>query len=415
MHQLSTDLSENMELFYQNSKSPLPAPEMRKWITWFWDFCKKYRHAPTARPALDKYLDKLVAKNQSSHNVNNARTAVLTFQQVCGNLLKKKQSPGAVSWAECYIRLERIMSLKQMSQKTLRSYTLRIKQFQCYVGSKDPQTVTQLDAEHFLTHLTADQNLAAATQNLAFNALLFLYRHILKKSYSNLKHIPRPKKKPRIPAVLSRQEVDTIIANIPRKHRLFFSLMYGCGLRLKEALELRIHNLNFKEWILSVQSGKGDKARTLPLPKVLKEDIMARFENLKELHRSDLRAGVGPVSLPNALTKKYPNAGKELTWQWFFPSKTLFHDKQKDVYCRTHIHETAIQKVIKKAALISGIPKRISAHTFRHSFATHLLQHNFDIRTIQELMGHTDIRTTMVYTHTIQSLTKKELMSPLDL
>lgn len=415
MQRIPVEISSLLEKNYSPSVFSFPISEVQKWVIYYWDYCIRYNQDKLTDEAVNTFVNKLIEKKQNSTSINHARESIRFFQNICAKPLKKFDAFMGTTWDDCYNRLAELISLKQYSKSTLDSYKLRIRQFEQYLKGKSPLDVTKSDAEKFLTYLTVDQNVSASTQNLAFNSLLFLFKNILKKDYSQLRHIPLPKKKLRIPTVLSKEEVAIILAGIPIKHKLFFSLLYGCGLRLNEALNLRIHNFNFSEWILSVQSGKGDKARTLPLPVLLKDDIMAHFEKLKARHKTDTSSGVGPVSLPKALSKKYVHAGKELAWQWFFPAETLYYDKENNFHCRYHIHDTAVQKVIKKVALQTGIPKRISAHTFRHSFATHLLQNNFDIRTIQELMGHSDVRTTMIYTHTIQSMTKKKLVSPLDL
>ncbi len=222
------------------------------------------------------------------------------------------------------------------------------------------------------------------------------------------------KQKPSIPVVLSREEIDTILKHLGPPYDLVVKLLYGCGLRLSECLGLRVHCMNFDAGILTVHDGKGQKDRTVPLPEKILPELRGHLESLKDLHKRDLKRKYAGVFLVNALEQKYKNAAKEFIRQWFFPAKNLTRIPETGEYRRYYLHETHVQKAIKEAVGKSRICKRATAHTFRHSFASHLLQANYDIRTIQELLGHSDVRTTMIYTHTIKSQTKKEAKSPLD-
>ncbi len=389
----------------------------KKWLRYYLDFCDRYRHPVQKNDTLPHFIDKLTSKHVSDIQKKQAQIAISHYY----NMLKTKtentlsQEKNKEEWNTCIQKLKNLIAVKHYSPRTFTSYQGHIRKFQHFLKNKEPQTITSVDAKRFLTHLAVEKKVSASSQNLAFNALLFLYRHILKTDFSGLSTVPRAKKTHKLPSVLSKSEVRALIDLIPKSHWLFFSIMYGCGLRLSETITLRLHNVNTDELTLTVQSGKGDKARMLPLPHVLKADIHDHIATLCELHKQDIEAGIGGVPLPNSLALKYKNAGKELAWQWFFPAKTLFYDSKDRVYRRYHVHETSVQKAIRGAALKSDIPKRISAHTLRHSFATHLLQANYDIRTIQELMGHRDVRTTMIYTHTIQSLSIKDARSPLDI
>ncbi|MBN1277212.1 MAG: tyrosine-type recombinase/integrase, partial [Deltaproteobacteria bacterium] len=208
--------------------------------------------------------------------------------------------------------------------------------------------------------------------------------------------------------------IDTIISNLSYPCDLMAKLLYGCGLRLSECLNLRVGCLNFDTGILTVHDGKGKKDRTVPLPETLVPELKGHLQTVIDIHQTDLDSLYAGTFLPDSLGKKYKNAAKELVWQWLFPAKNLTFVPDEKVLRRFHIHETSLQKEIKMAVRRSNIPKRASAHTFRHSFASHLLQANYDIRTIQELLGHSDVRTTMIYTHTIKSQTIKEAKSPLD-
>lgn len=270
------------------------------------------------------------------------------------------------------------------------------------------------DVKDFLNFLAVEKRVSASTQNQAFNALLFLFKHVLKKEFGQLQGVVRAKKKPYIPVVLSRNEVDAILANLEYPYDLFVQILYGCGLRLFEGLKLRVQDLNFEMQILTVHDGKGKKDRTVPLPAVLLPDLKRQLEKVKEVHNSDLATGYAGAFMPHALDTKYRNASRQLAWQWLFPAKAMTHVPKSGEWRRYHLHETHVQRAIKAAVAAAQLPKRVTAHTFRHSFASHLLQANYDIRTIQQMLGHSDLRTTMIYTHTVPSTTNKEARSPLD-
>ena len=261
--------------------------------------------------------------------------------------------------------------------------------------------------------MAVKKEVSVSSQNQAFNALLFFFRHVLKNEFGDMKDIPRAKRRQYIPAVLTRDEIDSIIASLSNPYNLVVNLLYGCGLRLTECLDLRVQNFNFETCMLTIH-GKGKKVRTVPLPEIIIPDLKAHLESVIDLHEKDLNAGYAGTFLFDSLDKKYKNASRELVWQFFFPAKilTLFPDTQE--YRCYHLHESHVRKAIRRAVKKNKIGKRASAHTFRHSFASHLLQANYDIRTIQELLGHSDVRTTMIYTHTIKSQTIKEAKSPLD-
>ena len=222
------------------------------------------------------------------------------------------------------------------------------------------------------------------------------------------------KRKPYIPVVLSRDEIDEILKHLEPPYDLVVKLLYGCGLRLFECLKIRLDCLNFDERVLTIHDGKGKRARTVPLPEKILPELRAQLESLERLHERDLKRNYAGVFLMDALELKYKNAAKEFGWQWFFPAKKLTQETDTGEYRRYHLHKTHVQKAIRQAVNKSKICKRATAHTFRHSFASHLLQANYDIRTIQGLLGHSDVRTTMIYTHTLKSRTKKEAVSPLD-
>jgi len=289
-----------------------------------------------------------------------------------------------------------------------------MRKFQAFTHSKAAEFLSTDDVKEFLTFLAVTQKVSANTQNQAFNALLFFYRHVLRKEFGKVDGVVRAKRKPYIPVVLSREEIDAVLKYLVPPYDLVVKLLYGCGLRLFECLGLRVHCMNFDAGVLTVHDGKGQKDRTVPLPRTVFPELRAHLESLKDLHQRDLNREYAGVFLVNALERKYKNAAKEFVWQWFFPASQLTRENTTGEYRRYHLHETHVQKAIKQAVNAARICKRASAHTFRHSFASHLLQKNYDIRTIQELLGHSDVRTTMIYTHTVKSITLKEAKSPLD-
>ena len=327
--------------------------------------------------------------------------------------LRNKQQEGA-SWIREYSLLENEIRIRHYSPRTLRTYKGWLRKFQTFTRSKAPELLSSNDVKEYLTFLAVKRKVASTTQNQAFNSLLFFYRHVLDKEFGKIDGVVRAKRKPYIPVVLSREEIESILTFLEPPYDLVVKLLYGCGLRLFECLELRVHCMNFDAGILTVHDGKGQKDRTVPLPKTLLPELREQLESLKDLHEKDLKRKYAGVFLVNALEEKYKNAARDFIWQWFFPAKQLTREKKTGEYRRYHLHQSHVQKAIKNAVRKAKIPKRASAHTMRHSFASHLLQANYDIRTIQELLGHSDVRTTMIYTHTVKSQTIKEAKSPLD-
>jgi integron integrase len=298
--------------------------------------------------------------------------------------------------------------------KTLKSYSLWAEKIRFFVGQKPPEQLSPDDVKKFLTDLAVEKKVSASSQNQAFNALLFFFRHVLKREFGKIDGVVRAKRKPYIPVVLSREEVDRIIHCLHDPYDLVVKLLYGCGLRLSECMKLRIHNFNFDHNLVTIHDGKGKKDRTIPLPITIAPDLKRQVERVILQHQADLDNDCNGAFIPGILEKKFKNAGKELVWQWFFPAKELTYVAETNESRRYHLHETHVQKAIKRGVGKSKVLKRATAHTFRHSFASHLLQANYDIRTIQELLGHSDVRTTMIYTHTVRSRTLKESKSPLD-
>ncbi len=405
----------------------------RKWLRYFLDFCQKYNFQSIQPESLQNFLRKLGEKNQTREQQKQASHAISLYfaiaptgtesdretregghKGVAFSTEKEKYSDESQKWQSAFDNLSAEIKIRHYSPKTLKTYALWVKKFRAFTLNKDIQLLSSNDVKEFLTFLAIKRKVSASTQNQAFNALLFFYRHVIKRAFENLKDTPRAKRKRYIPVVLSREEIDTIFENLLYPYNLVTKLLYGCGLRLSECVNLRVNNFNFDACILTVHDGKGKKDRTVPLPESILPELEAHLGRVKNLYQMDLDVNYSGVFMFNSLEKKYKNCAKELAWQWFFPAKTLTLVPETGEYRRYHLHESHVQKAIKRAVRKSKICKRATPHTFRHSFATHLLQANYDIRTIQELLGHSDVRTTMIYTHTIKSQTVKESKSPLD-
>jgi integron integrase len=301
------------------------------------------------------------------------------------------------------------------SKRTEEAYVEWIRRFILFHGKRHPLEMGCSEVEAYLTHLAVDRNVSASTQNQAFSAILFLYRHVLEKELAFVNAV-RAKKPQRLPAVLSVAEIRRVLLAIPAGNfRLAAELMYGTGMRLLEVCRLRIKDLDFAQRQILVREGKGDKDRSVPLPDRLVESLREQVERVRKLHADDLALGGGRVWLPYALAYKFPNANQEFIWQYLFPSLRLSRDPRVPAspLMRHHIDESSVQKAVRTAALRAGIDKRINCHTFRHSFATHLLESGADIRTVQELLGHADVATTQIYTHVLQR-GASGVRSPLD-
>ena len=325
--------------------------------------------------------------------------------------LKKTAYP---AWDGIIAALADQIKTLHYSRKTLQHYANWTRKYQGYLSHKDPAALSPQDVKNYLTHLAVDCRVSSSTQNQAFNALLFLYRHILKKDFGDHKDVPRAKKSTYVPTVLSREEIQEVLARMGSGYQLIAKLQYGCGLRCFEAVKVRVKDFNFDSGLLTIK-GKGGKSRTVPLPHVIVPELLAQLAFVKKLHADDMAAGFDGVFLDDQLEKKYPNAPKEFQWQWFFPQNSLTTIPATKQQRRYHVHDSRFQEALYRAVKKAQLTKRVTSHTFRHSFATHLLQANYDIRTIQEMLGHSDVRTTMIYTHCIPSMTMKDRKSPLDL
>jgi integron integrase len=303
--------------------------------------------------------------------------------------------------------------LRHLSLKTEKAYVQQIKRFILFHGKKHPREMAETHIRDYLSHLAVERNVSASTQNVALAALLFLYRDVLKQKLDRIEDVERARISRRMPVVLTRPEVNAVLANLKGVPYLAAALMYGSGLRLMECLRLRVKDIDFSYSQILVRSGKGDKDRVTPLPAKLKEPLRQQLLRVKLLHQQDLQDGFGKVALPHALDRKLPQAPRDWAWQYVFPSAKRSIDPRTNNEHRHHLHESVLQKAVNAAMRKAISTKRATCHSLRHSFATHLLEDGHDIRTIQELLGHKDVRTTMIYTHVLNR-GGRGVKSPLD-
>lgn len=305
------------------------------------------------------------------------------------------------------------LRVKHYSYQTEKSYLLWIRRFILFHNKRHPKEMGGEEINAFLTHLAVEGKVAASTQNQALSALLFLYREVLHLELDLDLDAVRAKRSRYLPTVLTPEEVKAIIVHLSGIHRLVVQVLYGSGLRLAEAQQLRVKDVDFNQRQLMIRNSKGMESRLTMLPETLVEPLQEHLLWAKRQHQQDLEQGYGSVYLPFALERKYPNAEREWSWQYVFPAERLSQDPRTGITRRHHLHESGLQRAIKQAVQKTGIPKRVSCHTFRHSFATHLLQNGYDIRTVQELLGHKDVKTTMIYTHVLNK-GGRGVRSPLD-
>ena len=323
--------------------------------------------------------------------------------------------PGAKdgSGPSLFDEVRRVLRLKHYSMRTEVVYVGWIRRFIVANGRTHPRSMGATEVERFLSSLAVDGQVAASTQNQALSALLFLYKEVLGIELPWMEDVTRAKRPRRLPTVLSRGEVQDLLAQLDGRPWLLSSLLYGTGLRLMECLRLRVKDVDFARNEITVRNGKGGKDRRTVLPKSLVEPLQRELERARSLHVADLQAGFGAVYLPHALSRKYPNAEREFGWQFVFPSPKRSLDPRDGVERRHHFDDGTLSRALKSACRRAGIVKPVSAHTLRHSFATHMIEAGYDIRTVQELLGHKDVATTQIYTHVLNR-GAGGVVSPLD-
>ena len=356
----------------------------------------------------------LIPDNQQAVEVllqNLYETGLFNVEEEIVQSVISEKSPQTEQTAGI-IKMKDLLKARHYSQRTIECYERWVKDF-LNTYSDYKEEIGQKEINAFLTRLAVKAKVSASTQNQALAALLFYFRFVKCDNPNDLQSVIRAKKKPRIPVVFSRQEVRDVISHMSGSKQLAAKLLYGTGMRLNELLNLRILDLDFDRGEIIVRYGKGSKDRHVMLPQSLVPELKQHIQKVKKIHEQDLRDGWGSVPLPGGLAQKYADAGKEFKWQWLFPQKNRWKNAQTGEEGRWHLDETLLQRAVKQAILEAGINKNASCHTFRHSFATHLLENGYDIRTVQELLGHNDVKTTQIYTHVLNK-GANGVVSPLD-
>lgn len=394
------------------------------------DFCTTHKLPASQPSSLPPFLTAL--KNLSDDQIKQSKHAVTLFYELVDSLKSNQPEESTISsspknhetkftgmtqnasWQTEFNKLAEEIQLRHYSPRTLKSYRVWLCKFQTFVHSKPPQTIESNDAKAFIASLATQKHVSASTQNQAFNALLFFYRFVLKKEYGDFTSIPRAKRPRYVPTVLSRKEIDAILAHLAYPYDLVVKLLYGCGLRLHEAMNLRVRDFDFSEGMITI-FGKGQKFRKVVMPQSLIPELQSHLERVNHLYDLDIARGFDGVFMPDQIDRQHKNSAHEPGWQFFFPAKQLTPIPAKGVYRRYHLHETHVQRAVKMAAAEAKISRNATPHTFRHSFATHLLKAGYDIRTVQELLGHSDVRTTMIYTHALKLTRPVVVKSPYDI
>lgn len=389
-------------------------PYYISWVSKFYSFINKNPRDSVLPADIDRFL-KNTGKYSEDWQIKQAEDAIRLFLYFLSKKRDKQTGRGnvAAEWKTVAELMTRALRLRHRSVSTERTYILWLRSFYKYLGGISPYELSSSHVRDFLSYLAVERRVSASTQNQAFNAILFFFRHVLEKDVSGINAV-RAKQRKRLPVVLTKDEIKRIFKHLDGIYLLMCKLIYGAGLRLAECLSLRVKDIDFEENILTVRSGKGDNDRTTMLPSTLKNSLLNHLEYSKKLFEADRSDDAAGVYLPDALERKYPAVGKEWGWFWIFPSRSLSVDPRTRTVRRHHIHPAVLQKKFRTAAGKSAVTKQATIHSLRHSFATHLLEDGYDIRTIQKLLGHRSLRTTMIYTHVVSN-NFLNVRSPLDL
>ena len=354
---------------------------------------------------IPKYFGREKANSETAIKNLYQRKNIMSIDRISRNSPQKNKN--------LLEQVSEVMRLRHYSIRTERSYIGWIKRYCIFHDMKHPVNMGISEIEAFLSDLATNEKIGRSTQNQAFNALLFLYKQVLRIPLDEPINALRSPRRQRVPVVMTQEETRRVLGAMSGQMKMMAQLMYGSGLRLMECVRLRIQDLDFSADQLTVRSGKGNKDRLTMLPVEIQPELREHLKRVKLIHDRDLDGGYGHVYIPPALARKYPSASKQWIWQYVFPAPSRSKDPRSEETRRHHIHATAFQKALKKAVQLSGITKRVTSHTFRHSFATHLLANGYDIRTIQDLLGHADVSTTMIYTHVLNK-GGRGVKSPLD-
>lgn len=352
----------------------------------------------------------------SSYSISSDHATVVRAPQLASSSKKDSSSDQIVPFAFLSSINELVEKIRTRgySIRTEKTYSHWVKRFILFTGEDNPKNLNAQHVMSFLTDLAAYRNVSPSTQNLALTSVVFFFREVLLRPLDdlNFERASRPRK---LPVVLSQSEIKNLISEMKGVQQIMAGLMYGTGMRLMECVRLRVKDIDFHYNLITVRDGKGGKDRRLPLPKRYVPQLKAHLETVHRIHLNDLKEGVGDVYLPNALSIKYPSAQNEWAWKYVFPSSRLSVDPRSKKIRRHHLHENSLQKAIHRAAGRAGIHKQVNSHALRHSFATHLLENGTDIRTVQELLGHADVSTTMIYTHVLNRPGVPPVQSPVDM
>ena len=393
-----------VKVYLDHSKVLNPTQREAWWITlkWYFGYCsKKNLKDPCDRENGKIFWKDAVIKKKSTDWQREQWGAALNW--FFNDLVANDRAGPSMRTA---------IRRRHLSYATEKAYMNWLRRFQVFLHPKDTMAANEQEVVNFLSYLAEECEIAATGQNQCFNALLYFFRHVLKKTEVNFKGATRAKKRTRVPVVLSQSEVTRVLENLSGPFRLMGRLQYGAGLRIKELLRLRVKDVDFDRGQLIIKGGKGDKDRITVLPGSLVEDLQNQLIQVRKLYADDLASNFCGASMPLALARKFSIAQRELSWQYIFPAKNLAEDPRSGKLLRHHALDNSYQKAVRTAAKLAGIEKRVTPHVFRHSFATHMLERGADIRTVQDLLGHASVETTQIYTHVMKK--PFGILSPLD-